>query len=87
MKEGQEVKVKVLSVDPDAHRLALSIKALQDRPAGSSDASEGHEGGNNGNQERRRSSVLVVVTIAISQARSLLNISKMILASHSAISR
>ena len=35
LKEGQEVKVKVLSVDPDAHRLALSIKALQDRPAGS----------------------------------------------------
>ncbi|MCI1893357.1 MAG: 30S ribosomal protein S1 [Lactobacillus sp.] len=34
LKEGQEVQVKVLSVDPDQHRLALSIKALQERPEG-----------------------------------------------------
>jgi len=34
LKEGQDVDVKVLSVDPDQHRLALSIKALQERPVG-----------------------------------------------------
>lgn len=33
LEPGQEVKVKVLSVDPVAHRLALSIKALQEKPA------------------------------------------------------
>lgn len=33
LEPGQEVKVKVLSVDPAAHRLALSIKALQEKPA------------------------------------------------------
>lgn len=30
--EGQEVDVKVLSVDPDAQRISLSLKALQARP-------------------------------------------------------
>jgi small subunit ribosomal protein S1 len=59
LKEGQEVQVKVLSVDPDAHRLALSIKALQERPAGSEE--ESHEGGNSSRDnsdrgDRRRSS-------------------------------
>ncbi|WP_390404507.1 30S ribosomal protein S1 [Lacticaseibacillus jixiensis] len=34
LKEGQDIKVKVLSVDPDAHRLALSIKALEEAPEG-----------------------------------------------------
>ena len=33
LEPGQEVKVRVLSVDPAAHRLALSIKALQEKPA------------------------------------------------------
>ncbi|WP_283601742.1 30S ribosomal protein S1 [Ligilactobacillus aviarius] len=33
LEPGQEVKVKVLSVDPAAHRLALSIKALQGKSA------------------------------------------------------
>ena len=33
LEPGQKVKVKVLSVDPAAHRLALSIKALQEKPA------------------------------------------------------
>ena len=33
LEPGQEIKVKVLSVDPAAHRLALSIKALQEKPA------------------------------------------------------
>lgn len=30
--EGQEVEVKVLSVDPEAQRISLSLKALQARP-------------------------------------------------------
>ena len=30
--EGQEVEVKVLSVDPEAQRISLSLKALQGRP-------------------------------------------------------
>lgn len=34
---GEKVKVKVLEVHPDAHRLALSIKALKEKPAGSED--------------------------------------------------
>ncbi|MBU3851673.1 MAG: 30S ribosomal protein S1 [Candidatus Paralactobacillus gallistercoris] len=33
LQPGQEVKVKVLSVDPAQHRLALSIKALEETPA------------------------------------------------------
>lgn len=32
--EGQEVDVKVLSADPEAQRLSLSIKALLDKPEG-----------------------------------------------------
>ncbi|WP_288529122.1 30S ribosomal protein S1 [uncultured Secundilactobacillus sp.] len=35
LKTGQKVQVKVLEVHPDAHRLALSIKALQEKPASS----------------------------------------------------
>lgn len=33
LKSGDSVKVKVLSVDPAAQRLSLSIKALEERPA------------------------------------------------------
>ncbi|QBO37310.1 30S ribosomal protein S1 [Periweissella cryptocerci] len=33
LKSGETVKVKVLSVDPAAQRLSLSIKALEERPA------------------------------------------------------
>ena len=33
MQEGQEVDVKVLSVNPEDQRLSLSIKALLERPA------------------------------------------------------
>lgn len=33
LKSGESVKVKVLSVDPAAQRLSLSIKALEERPA------------------------------------------------------
>jgi len=32
LKEGQEIETKVLEVDPDRHRISLSIKALKDRP-------------------------------------------------------
>ena len=32
LKVGQEVQVKVLNVDPEKHRLGLSIKALIDNP-------------------------------------------------------
>lgn len=32
LEEGQEIDVKVLSVDPEEHRLSLSIKALLDKP-------------------------------------------------------
>ncbi len=35
LKTGQKVQVKVLEVHPEAHRLALSIKALQEKPASS----------------------------------------------------
>ena len=31
--EGEEIKVKVLSVNPEEHRLSLSIKALEEKPA------------------------------------------------------
>ena len=34
LSEGQEVDVKVLSADPEAQRLSLSIKALLDKPEG-----------------------------------------------------
>ncbi|MFD1442111.1 MULTISPECIES: 30S ribosomal protein S1 [Lacticaseibacillus] len=47
LSEGQEIQVKVLSVDPDQHRLALSIKALTEAPEGSSDDRPRSNGGNN----------------------------------------
>ncbi|MDD6432906.1 MAG: 30S ribosomal protein S1 [Lactobacillaceae bacterium] len=34
LKPGQEVKVKVLNVDPERQRLGLSMKALEERPKG-----------------------------------------------------
>ncbi|MFC6253411.1 30S ribosomal protein S1 [Secundilactobacillus hailunensis] len=37
---GETVKVKVLEVHPEAHRLALSIKALKEKPAGSEERHE-----------------------------------------------
>ncbi|GAK47416.1 30S ribosomal protein S1 [Secundilactobacillus oryzae JCM 18671] len=37
LKTGQTVNVKVLEVHPEEHRLALSIKALIEKPAGSED--------------------------------------------------
>ncbi|KRL58410.1 30S ribosomal protein S1 [Latilactobacillus fuchuensis] len=38
LEEGQTVQVKVLNVDPDQQRLGLSIKALQEKPAGAKDS-------------------------------------------------
>jgi len=32
LSEGQEVQVKVLSVDPEGQRMSLSLKALQNAP-------------------------------------------------------
>jgi len=32
VQDGQEVEVQVLSIDPDAHRISLSMKALETRP-------------------------------------------------------
>ncbi|WP_461213092.1 30S ribosomal protein S1 [Lacticaseibacillus sp. GG6-2] len=52
LKEGQEIKVKVLSVDPDAHRLALSIKALEEAPEGASEERESRPRNNNRGGER-----------------------------------
>ncbi|MFD1466280.1 30S ribosomal protein S1 [Lapidilactobacillus mulanensis] len=40
LKEGQQVQVKVLSVDPENRRLSLSIKALTEKPAGSDNQKE-----------------------------------------------
>lgn len=46
LKPGQEVKVKVLNVDPERQRLGLSMKALEERPK--------DEGNNDDNNRRRR---------------------------------
>jgi small subunit ribosomal protein S1 len=58
LKVGQEIKVKVLDVRPDDHRLALSIKALEEKPQSADDSSENHSnnnrGRNNGGNNRRR---------------------------------
>ncbi|MEY8441381.1 30S ribosomal protein S1 [Lactobacillaceae bacterium 24-114] len=47
LKVGQEVKVKVLNVDPENQRLGLSIKALEERP-------KDEENNGNENHSRRR---------------------------------
>ncbi|WP_054676076.1 30S ribosomal protein S1 [Lacticaseibacillus sharpeae] len=52
LSEGQEVQVKVLSVDPSAHRLQLSIKALTEAPAGSNDNNNDQPRRNNSNNNR-----------------------------------
>jgi small subunit ribosomal protein S1 len=43
LKEGQDVKVKVLSVDPQQHRLALSIKALEEDTTGEDEGEQPQE--------------------------------------------
>ncbi len=51
------MQVKVLSVDPDAHRLALSIKALTEAPEGASEdrprSNNNNRGGRGGNSSDR----------------------------------
>lgn len=49
LEPGQEVKVKVLNVDPERQRLGLSIKALEEAPAGSENNNR-----NNGPRRPRR---------------------------------
>ena len=51
LEAGQEVKVKVLNVDPERQRLGLSIKALEEAPAGS-DNNNNNSGGSR--RPRRR---------------------------------
>ncbi|MEK1307121.1 30S ribosomal protein S1 [Limosilactobacillus fermentum] len=49
LEAGQEVKVNVLNVDPERQRLGLSIKALEEAPAGSD-----NNNNNNGGSRRPR---------------------------------
>lgn len=50
LSEGQEVKVKVLDVDPEAHRLSLSMRALE--PAPERPNRDGQDDDGNGRQSR-----------------------------------
>ena len=45
VEEGQEVEVKILSVDPESQRMSLSLKALHDAPvkSGAKDATDNEE--------------------------------------------
>ncbi|MGX7349501.1 30S ribosomal protein S1 [Dolosicoccus paucivorans] len=52
--EGEEVQVKVLSVDPERQRLSLSIKALQEKPEGYEEPRERAERSQRNSGERRR---------------------------------
>ena len=52
LKPGQEVKVKVLNVDPERQRLGLSIKALEEKPEGMDDDNRGRR--NNRSRRPRR---------------------------------
>ena len=54
LKEGQAIKVKVLSVDPDAHRLALSIKALEEAPEGAAEEEQRSSRPRNNNRDNSR---------------------------------
>ena len=51
LKAGQEVKVKVINVDPAQQRLGLSIKALEEKPEGEEN---NNNRGNRGNRRPRR---------------------------------
>lgn len=51
LKPGQEVKVKVINVDPERQRLGLSIKALEEKPA---DSDDNHKRNNRNNRRPRR---------------------------------
>ncbi|MFD1422100.1 30S ribosomal protein S1 [Lactiplantibacillus songbeiensis] len=51
---GQEIKVKVLDVRPDEKRLALSIKALEEKPQASEGENENRGNNNRGGNNNRR---------------------------------
>lgn len=57
--EGQEVEVHVLSVDSDAQKIGLSLKALMPKPSGdaskgSGDGGQDHAGSQSSSSKRRR---------------------------------
>lgn len=57
LKVGQEIKVKVLDVRPDEKRLALSIKALEEKPQTADDDNESQpERRSNNNRDNRTAS-------------------------------
>ncbi|MCT0194352.1 30S ribosomal protein S1 [Lactiplantibacillus plantarum] len=53
LKVGQEIKVKVLDVSPDEKRLALSIKALEEKPQTTDDDNESQPERRSNNNRRR----------------------------------
>ncbi|VDH12148.1 30S ribosomal protein S1 [Lactiplantibacillus plantarum] len=53
LKVGQEIKVKVLDVRPDEKRLALSIKALEEKPQTADDDNESQPERRSNNNRRR----------------------------------
>ncbi|ARK34387.1 30S ribosomal protein S1 [Lactiplantibacillus plantarum] len=53
LKVGQEIKVKVLDVRPDEKRLALSIKALEEKPQTADDDNESQTERRSNNNRRR----------------------------------
>ncbi|ALG24877.1 30S ribosomal protein S1 [Lactiplantibacillus plantarum] len=53
LKVGQEIKVKVLDVRPDEKRLALSIKALEEKPQTTDDDNESQPERRSNNNRRR----------------------------------
>ena len=53
LKVGQDIKVKVLDVRPDEKRLALSIKALEEKPQAAEGEEENHSNNNRGGNNRR----------------------------------
>ena len=40
LKAGDKVKAKIISIDPEEHRVALSIKAMSEKPAKKKKASD-----------------------------------------------
>ncbi|MCF6159965.1 30S ribosomal protein S1 [Furfurilactobacillus milii] len=56
LKVGQDVKVKVLNVDPEQQRLGLSIKALEEKPASENNHEEHEDRGASRNDVQNYSS-------------------------------
>ena len=53
LKEGDEVTVKLVEIDPKTGKFRLSMKELQPRPEGKPERREGNGGGNGGNHNHR----------------------------------